>query len=126
LICCAGGVAFAQDGSADSFAARYVDDLQLPSELVATIAHAIREQVHTAKAKILRGNDDAALLKGIRTRWRESDKPTWSPSCWWLQHGEREQYERNAKKQRLYAQKAQGVRAAMPMMTPVAVPVARK
>ena len=76
LICCAGGVAFAQDGSADSFAARYVDDLQLPSELVATIAHAIREQVHTAKAKILRGNDDAALLKGIRTRWRESDKPT--------------------------------------------------
>ena len=76
LICCAGGIAFAQDGSADSFAARYVDDLQLPSELVATVAHAIREQVHTAKAKILRGNDDAALLKSIRTRWRESDKPT--------------------------------------------------
>jgi len=90
---------------------------QLPSDLISAIAIAIREQVKTAHQRIAHA-EDAAILKSMRVRWRESDKPSWAPSVSWLQHGEREHYERAVKKLKpaAGAAKPQGVRAAMPMM----------
>jgi hypothetical protein len=40
-------------------------------------------QVKEAEQKLLR-MEESALVKSVRVRWRESDKPSWSPAVSWL------------------------------------------
>jgi len=109
--------------SPEVFAKAYVDDLELPSEVVGIVAHAIREQIKEAYTKIERA-DDAGLLKSVRVRWRESDKLSWSPDVNWLQQGERENYEQQQryKRQKFYGGHKPGVRATMPSMPAPGMP----
>jgi hypothetical protein len=40
-------------------------------------------QVKEAEQKLLR-MEESSLVKSVRVRWRESDKPSWSPAISWL------------------------------------------
>eukprot|EP00802_Teleaulax_amphioxeia_P020475 Tamp_20762.p1 GENE.Tamp_20762~~Tamp_20762.p1 ORF type:complete len:319 (+),score=66.73 Tamp_20762:62-958(+) len=101
------------------FAQQYVEDQELPTEMVSVVAHSIHEQIRESLLKLERGSD-AGLLKSVRTYWRESDKPSWTPAISWLSQGDREAYERTQKRPKHgVAAPKHGhgsVRAAMPMM----------